>query len=539
MITANFEGYASYTVDSLYQWDIDRTLEIVGLSLNKSPEIHFTNNIIKGAIVRSTEASGSAYKVKIPNSLLQYPSDILAFVVVDNQTVEEVRIPIIERQRPVDYQIQDSDEEIYSFKALEKMVKETVFNNDTFLASVEASNQALRSSVNSTCNTTVANVNAKCNATVNEVNTKCDETISEVNETVEDGINQANSKVDSAIDSMTTTVEETTAELSARLDNVIAHNNDTEGNTELIDIRVDRNGTSYASAGEHVRKIEEDVASLTINGGALSKSAVMLLIQILKSVGQYTDEDILTKITALSVALRHKGGTGGTGGGETGGDEDIDVGSLELLTDGLQAFFDFRNVEPIINSSAGSTIINASKGSGAFSAWSASTILNTDDHGSEISRSMVFSDQNNSMNQSNCGDEFTWFIKFYSCNFGVIYPADYALFSNITLLSYRPKYNTSSGTAQVTPEDLGSREIDNYIDIAITVNKNICKLYINGSLVKTSDGNNISDFVSWFNMLKIDRNNNAKITCIGVWNKALDDAEITYTNLYGKSLEVV
>lgn len=531
MITANFEGYASYTVDSLYQWDIDRTLEIVGLSLNKSPEIHFTNNIIKGAIVRSTEASGSAYKVKIPNSLLQYPSNILAFVVVDNQTVEEVRIPIIERQRPVDYQIQDSDEEIYSFKALEKMVKETVFNNDTFLASVEASNQTLRSSVNSTCNTTVKNVNAKCNKTVNAVNTKCDETISEVHETVEDGINQANSKVGIAIDSMTTTVEETTAELSARLDNVIAHNNDTEGNTELIDIRVDRNGTSYASAGEHVRKIEEDIASLTINGGALSKSAVMLLIQILKSVGQYTDEDILTKITALSVALRHKGGTGG--------DEDIDVGSLELLTDGLQAFFDFRNVEPIINSSAGSTIINASKGSGAFSAWSASTILNTDDHGSEISRSMVFSDQNNSMNQSNCGDEFTWFIKFYSCNLGVIYPVDYALFSNITLLSYRPKYNTSSGTARVTPEDLGSREIDNYIDIAITVNKNICKLYINGSLVKTNDGNDISDFVSWFNMLRIDRNNNAKITCIGVWNKALDDAEITYTNLYGKSLEVV
>lgn len=527
MITANFEGYASYTVDSLYQWDIDRTLEIVGLSLNKSPEIHFTNNIIKGAIVRSTEASGSTYSVKIPNSLLQYPSDILAFVVVDNHTVEEVRIPIIERQRPVDYQIQDSDEEIYSFKALEKMVKETVFNNDTFLASVEASNQALRSSVNSTCNTAVANVNAKCNETVNAVNTKCDETISEVNETVENGINQANSKVDSAIDSMTTTVEETTAELSARLDNVIAHNNDTEGNTELIDIRVDRNGTSYASAGEHVRKIEDDIASLTINGGTLSKSAVMLLIQILKSVGQYTDEDILTKITALSVALRHKGGTGGTGG------------SLELLTDGLQAFFDFRNVEPIIDNSAGSTIINASKGSGAFSAWSASTILNTDDHGSEISRSIVFSDQNNSMNQSNCGDEFTWFIKFYSCNFGVIYPADYASFNNITLLSYKPKYNTSNGWTHVTAKDLGFREIDSYIDIAITVNKNICKLYINGSLVKTDDGNDNSDFVSWFNMLKIDRNNNPKITCIGVWNKALDDAEITYTNLYGKSLEVV
>lgn len=39
----------------------------------------------------------------------------------------------------------------------------------------------------------------------------------------------------------------------ARIDNIIAHNNDTEGNTELIDIRTGLNGVIYPTAGAAVR----------------------------------------------------------------------------------------------------------------------------------------------------------------------------------------------------------------------------------------------------------------------------------------------
>lgn len=39
----------------------------------------------------------------------------------------------------------------------------------------------------------------------------------------------------------------------ARINNIIAHNNDTNGNTELIDIRVDADGVTHATAGESVR----------------------------------------------------------------------------------------------------------------------------------------------------------------------------------------------------------------------------------------------------------------------------------------------
>ena len=41
-----------YTVDALFQWDINQTLEIHGLSLASDPEIHFSTEVLNGAIVR-------------------------------------------------------------------------------------------------------------------------------------------------------------------------------------------------------------------------------------------------------------------------------------------------------------------------------------------------------------------------------------------------------------------------------------------------------------------------------------------------------
>lgn len=171
MIKANFKTYASYVTDSIYQWELNQVLSVYGLNLGVAPEVHFSNANMDRAIVRQATLTDNIVNVDIPNSLLQEPLPIKAHIgFYDGKTfkvAEVVDIPVIARKRPSDYQIQDSDEEIYSFKALE---------------------------------------NALANRATN-----------------------------------------------ARVDNIIAHNNDTEGNTELVDMRIGVDGTHYGSAGQAVR----------------------------------------------------------------------------------------------------------------------------------------------------------------------------------------------------------------------------------------------------------------------------------------------
>lgn len=171
MIKANFNTYASYVTDSLHQWDLNQVLQVSGLNLATVPEVHFSNANTDRAIVRQATVADHVVSVGVPNSLLQDPLRIYAHIgIYEGSTfkvVELVEIPVKPRKRPADYQIQDADEEVYSFKALE-------------------------------------------NALANKAS-------------------------------------------NARVDNIIAHNNDTAGNTELVDIRVDEAGVTHASAGAAVR----------------------------------------------------------------------------------------------------------------------------------------------------------------------------------------------------------------------------------------------------------------------------------------------
>lgn len=123
MIKANFNAYNSYVTDSLYQWDLNQTLIISGLDLSVIPEIHFDNADMDRAIVRQAVIANSGYSVVIPNSLLQIPLTIYAHIgIYDGEIfkiIETVEIPVIPKEKPFDYVIENDDEEIYSFKKLE------------------------------------------------------------------------------------------------------------------------------------------------------------------------------------------------------------------------------------------------------------------------------------------------------------------------------------------------------------------------------------------------------------------------------------
>ena len=130
MIKANFNAYNTYVTDSLYQWDVNQVLKVSGLNLETIPEVHFSNSNMGKAIVRQATIENHVVNVMIPNSLLQEPLRIHAHIGIYEgetfKTVEKVEIPVIARPRPEDYTIEDTDEEIYSFKALENKIDQAL-----------------------------------------------------------------------------------------------------------------------------------------------------------------------------------------------------------------------------------------------------------------------------------------------------------------------------------------------------------------------------------------------------------------------------
>ena len=178
MIAANFKSYNNYVVDSLYQWDLNQRLTVAGLNIAVAPEIHFSNANLDRAIVRQSKMENHIVTVDIPNSLLQHPLRIFAHIgIYDGNTfkvIETVEIPVIPRKKPADYMIENSDDEIYSFKALEYLLS----------------------------------------------------------------------------NALTKTEGQT---INARIDTIIANANKTDGNSELVDMRIDANGTTHTSAGKALR----------------------------------------------------------------------------------------------------------------------------------------------------------------------------------------------------------------------------------------------------------------------------------------------
>lgn len=137
-----------YTVTPVKQWDVNHVLTIRGLSLAKAPEIHFANAAMERAIKRqATMDSTGIIKVTIPNSLLQKPYKIVAYICQYSgatfETLHKIEIPVTPRPQPADYTIED-DEEIYSFNDLERKVNDAVENLNDATALLETANDNIK-----------------------------------------------------------------------------------------------------------------------------------------------------------------------------------------------------------------------------------------------------------------------------------------------------------------------------------------------------------------------------------------------------------
>lgn len=111
-----------YTAETLFQWDYNQEVEIAGLSLAITPEVHFFHDGAEKAIVRQAtmDASG-VIRAKVPNSLLQKPYRIHAIICIYEGTAFrslcELRLPVQARAKPDDY-VSIPEDEVYSMEAL-------------------------------------------------------------------------------------------------------------------------------------------------------------------------------------------------------------------------------------------------------------------------------------------------------------------------------------------------------------------------------------------------------------------------------------
>ena len=225
-----------YTTDSLYQWDKNQVLEIRGLSLSSIPEIHFTNNTMDRAIVRQASMDDAGViTVNVPNSLLQKPYSITAYVCVyEGETFEslhKIAIPVNARPKPNDYILEVTDEEVYSFNALENLV-----------------------------NNAVVNMTAKCNETVNMVNTKCDDTMKSVGTAHDKAVESVNTKCSDGIGEIDEKVVEAIGEIDEKVVKAVAT---LEGSSLVSQSQLDEVSATANSAYNGARKNSVTLDNLT------------------------------------------------------------------------------------------------------------------------------------------------------------------------------------------------------------------------------------------------------------------------------------
>ncbi len=110
MLKVDFSaGYNEITVKpGLTQWDKGQKLEIGGLELPAVAQVHFANSEADSAIIHMAykQDNGNS-EVLIPNSLLQEPHDIRAYIYVtdenEGKTVKTIHVPVTPRTKPDDF----------------------------------------------------------------------------------------------------------------------------------------------------------------------------------------------------------------------------------------------------------------------------------------------------------------------------------------------------------------------------------------------------------------------------------------------------
>ena len=225
-----------YNVSPLYQWDKNQTLEITGLIVPRTPEIHFVNKSMSEALVRQarTDKNG-VITVDIPNLVLEsiLPVDVYVCAYDGDlfHTLYALQIPVKARKKPSDY-IYEKEEEVLSFNALNNRLTDTIVEMRTLInnavATVNKKYTDTYESLVIKCDETLEELTTRCKNYLAQLTTKCDETLAQLRSENETMVQAFTEAVDERIQSVKNEIQGDTA---TSLDNRI-----TETNTRVTNL---------------------------------------------------------------------------------------------------------------------------------------------------------------------------------------------------------------------------------------------------------------------------------------------------------------
>lgn len=232
-----------FSIDKpLYQWDKNITLRIKGLSLPSTPEIHFSNSTMGGAIVKTATVEDDVVVVTIPNGLLQVINNLKVYVCFyqgeEFTTNYRFILEITPREKPGDYTLQD-DEDVYSFNELKALV-------ESYKDQVDGKIQEAKTQIDTDFTVRLDTQRSEIDAEIAIVEAKANAKYETVNE---------------------------------RVNNLVVTDPGSTGdNAELLDIRVGSDGKIYPTAGDAVRvqvsELKGDIENKGLNDGSVTNPKI-------------------------------------------------------------------------------------------------------------------------------------------------------------------------------------------------------------------------------------------------------------------------
>lgn len=209
-----------------------------------------------------------------------------------------------------------------------------------------------------------------------------------------------------------------------------------------------------------------------------------------------------------------------------------------LPSDGLLANFDFRNKEMTsYNLSGWGNVYKCDDETGNYFTFGGSAkTVSQGGIGQYLFRDVRKKDNESKL--VDLGTDFT--IAMYSTEVPNILNSTKKSNVSTGKIILAPRYINTSATEVTVKEFTPDITRNEYMSLTITVSANVIKMYVDGTLLKTYNGNEITDFKKWKStpVQPTTVYNMGTIAAAVMYNKVLNDVEVTDLHAHFKSMEV-